>query len=69
MASLLYFTNKIFIMKKLPVFYNLIILSIFLSSCSAIEGIFKAGFWAGFIAVVVIIGLVIFLLASVFKKK
>jgi len=56
-------------MKKLtPVFVLLFAVPI-LNSCSVVEGIFKAGFWAGLLFVAVIIGIVIFILANVFKKK
>ena len=37
-----------------------------LSSCSVIEGIFKAGVWVGVIAVVVVIGLIIWLISKIF---
>jgi len=40
-----------------------------LSSCSAISGIFKAGFWSGLILVAVIIVVIILLFTGVFKKK
>ncbi|WP_462265205.1 hypothetical protein [Mucilaginibacter sp.] len=39
-----------------------------LSSCSAIEGIFKAGFVTAIIAVVVVIGLIIWIV-SMFNRK
>ncbi|BAU52224.1 hypothetical protein MgSA37_00374 [Mucilaginibacter gotjawali] len=38
-----------------------------LSSCTAIEGIFKAGFAVGIIAVVLVIALIIWI-ASMFRK-
>lgn len=37
-----------------------------LASCSAIEGIFKAGVWSGVIIVVVILALVIWLVSKIF---
>jgi uncharacterized membrane protein YkvI len=37
------------------------------SSCSAIEGIFKAGVWVGIIVVVVIVALVLWLLGKARK--
>lgn len=37
-----------------------------LSSCAAIESIFKAGVWSGVIIVVVILALVIWLISKVF---
>ena len=39
-----------------------------ISSCSVIEGIFKAGVWTGIIIVVLIIALIIFILTKIFKK-
>ena len=55
-------------MKK--IFFPFAILSVaLLNSCSAIEGIFKAGFWTGLIFVVVIAAAVVFVLANIFKKK
>jgi hypothetical protein len=53
-------------MKKI---HLLLILSLLmcLSSCSAIEGIFKAGVWVGVIAVVVVILLLVWLI-SAFRK-
>lgn len=47
--------------------FNLIILALlltFLSSCSVISGIFKAGAVTGIIAVVVVLGLIIWLLSA-----
>ena len=37
-----------------------------LSSCQLVEGIFKAGVWAGVLLVVAIVGLVIFIFAKLF---
>jgi cytosine/uracil/thiamine/allantoin permease len=37
-----------------------------LASCSAIEGIFKAGMWAGVIGVVVVLALVIWVISKIF---
>lgn len=37
-----------------------------LSSCSLIEGIFKAGVWSGVIIVVVVLALVIWLISKIF---
>lgn len=34
---------------------------LFMSSCSVIGGIFKAGFWTGIILVALVIGIVIYL--------
>ena len=47
-------------MKKLQLF-SVIALLLSLSSCQVIGDIFKAGVWVGVLAVVAIVGLVVFL--------
>lgn len=37
-----------------------------LSSCSLVEGIFKAGVWSGIIVVVVVLALIIWLISKIF---
>lgn len=37
------------------------------TGCQAVEGIFKAGFWVGAIAVIVVIALVVFVLSKVLR--
>ena len=54
-------------MKKLYV-PSVILLVLFLSSCSAIAGIFKAGAVVGIIAVVIVIAIIIWI-ASMFRGK
>jgi hypothetical protein len=39
-----------------------------LNSCTAIEGIFKAGMWTGIIFVVVIIAVIIWIISRVTRK-
>jgi hypothetical protein len=56
-------------MKRLTPAFALLVAATLLNSCSVVEGIFKAGFWAGLLFVAVIVGIVIFILANVFKKK
>lgn len=47
-----------------------LILSLFvLNSCSAIEGIFKAGAWTGIILVVVVIAIVIWIISRLGGKS
>ena len=56
-------------MKKLslfPILAMLLTLSVWLSSCEVVGGIFKAGMWVGIIVVVGIIALVLFLLRKIF---
>jgi hypothetical protein len=55
-------------MKSSFIALNAILICFLFSSCSAIEGIFKAGVWAGILLVVVIVAVVVFILAKVFKK-
>ena len=40
-----------------------------LSSCAAIEGIFKAGVWVGILAVVAVVGVIIFIISKVSGKR
>jgi hypothetical protein len=56
-------------MKKGLIIFYAAFSCVFLSSCEVIEGIFKAGFWTGFLLVIVVIVAVILLLANIFKKK
>ena len=37
-----------------------------LASCSAIEGIFKAGVWSGIIIVVIVLALIIWVISKIF---
>ncbi|WP_194181586.1 hypothetical protein [Faecalibacter rhinopitheci] len=53
--------NKIY----LPIMFSLMLL---LTSCSAIEGIFKAGMWWAFFLVFIVLA-VIFWVISKFNKK
>ena len=50
------------------VFVSLLLLSITLSSCQAIAGIFKAGVWCGVIGVVVIVAIIFWLVSKAGKK-
>lgn len=54
-------------MKTNVVLATLLALSITLSSCDAIGGIFKAGMWVGVIVVVGIVALVLWLLGKARK--
>jgi len=51
-------------MKKLQLFSVLALITM-LSSCQAIEGIFKAGVWTGIILVVLVVAVIIFIIAKV----
>ena len=54
-------------MKTNVILTTLFAISLTLSSCEAIGGIFKAGMWAGVIVVVAIIALVLWLLGKAKK--
>ena len=45
------------------------LLATLLSSCAAIEGIFKAGMWTGIIAVVIVVALLIWIASKLFGGK
>ena len=53
-------------MKNIIIF-GLAYLIFFLSSCSVVEGIFKAGVWVGILAVVLIVGLIIYFVGKARK--
>lgn len=54
-------------MKQLS--YSLLLSGLlFLSSCSLIEGIFKAGVWTGILIVAAILFLIIFIISKIFKR-
>ncbi|MFD1258303.1 hypothetical protein ACFQ3S_15975 [Mucilaginibacter terrae] len=48
-------------MKKL-IFPTIISVLLFMSSCEVIGGIFKAGFYAGIIGVLIVVALIIYLI-------
>jgi hypothetical protein len=43
-------------------------ITVFLSSCGLVEGIFKAGIWTGLLIVAVVLFLIIFILTRIGKK-
>lgn len=53
---------------KNGVYALLIVLTVTLSSCELIGGIFKAGVWTGLLAVALVLGLIIFFIARSGKK-
>jgi hypothetical protein len=57
-------------MKKLnlPVLATLLVILFTASSCDAIEGIFKAGFWSAIILIVLIIAVVLWIMGKTRKK-
>lgn len=46
---------------------SVLALSVTLTSCELVEGIFKAGFWTAIILIVVVIGLIVWI-ASRFRR-
>ena len=54
-------------MKNFILFF-LLFMTTMLSSCEVIGGIFKAGVWVGVLAVVVVVGLIIYLFTRGGKK-
>ncbi|MGJ1415061.1 hypothetical protein ACR784_05970 [Sphingobacterium multivorum] len=53
-------------MKKIIPFALMSSLMMLVSSCAAIEGIFKAGVWSGILLVVVVVAIVIWLVSKLF---
>ena len=49
--------------------FILLLITVMLSSCEAIAGIFKAGVWTGVLLVAGIIALVIFIISRMTGKK
>lgn len=56
-------------MKRFNLIAIVALLSTFLSSCAAIEGIFKAGMWSGIIMVVLVVALIIWIVSKLFGGK
>lgn len=54
-------------MKK-SLLVSVLLLLITLSSCTVVEGIFKAGFWVGILIAALVVGLIIYLVSKIFKK-
>ncbi|WP_312186679.1 hypothetical protein [Sphingobacterium sp.] len=53
-------------MKKIIPFALMSSLLVLVSSCSLVEGIFKAGVWSGVLLVVVVVALIIWIVAKLF---
>lgn len=56
-------------MKRFNLLSLLVFMTMFMTSCEVIGGIFKAGVWSGIIMVVVVVALVIWLLAKIFGGR
>lgn len=53
---------------KFSLFFSLLLLSFVLSSCGAIETIFKAGMWWAFILIGLVVGIILYVMAKARKK-
>ncbi|HSB92428.1 MAG TPA: hypothetical protein VLC28_04890 [Flavitalea sp.] len=49
--------------KNLSLFLTLLVLSVGVSSCEVVGGIFKAGVWTGFIVIVLVVALILWLVS------
>lgn len=49
--------------KSLSFLITLMVLMVSFSSCEVVGGIFKAGMWTGFLIIVVVVGLIIWLIS------
>ncbi len=61
--------NKKFMKNKIPKVVLFAVLLILVSSCSVIEGIFKAGIGVGVFFVVIILAIVVFVISKIVGKK
>jgi hypothetical protein len=57
------------IMKKYFPLAMVALLATTLTSCDAIEGIFKAGLWSGIIIVVIVLALIIWIISKIFGGR
>jgi len=48
--------------------FLLAVVSLMLSGCDVIGGIFEAGVWSGIIVVVLVVGLLLWLVGKVFRR-
>jgi hypothetical protein len=49
--------------------FLLMLMTLFLTSCEAVEAIFKAGMWVGILIVAVIIGIIFFIISKLFGRR
>lgn len=67
-----YFLPKILSVKRIKSLFGtafiISFLSILLSGCSVVEGIFKAGIWVGILVVGVIIAIILLIIRAIFSK-
>ena len=48
--------------------FILAFMTMFLSSCEAVEGIFKAGMWTAFLIIAIIVGIILWIVAKTRRK-
>lgn len=53
---------------KFPLIISLFLLTLVLSSCGVVEGIFKAGMWWAFILMAVVVGFILWIVSKTRKK-
>ena len=57
-------------MKRIvPILSSAIFITVSLTSCEIIGGIFKAGIWTGVLLVAAVIALIIYLITAITKRK
>lgn len=57
-------------MKRIvPILSSAIFITVGLTSCEIIGGIFKAGIWTGVLLVAAVIALIIYLITAITKRK
>ena len=56
------------ILRLLSSFLLLAMLTIFLPGCAVVGGIFKAGVWVGVLAVVFVVGIILYFVSKAGKK-
>ena len=61
-------TNMMNMKRYLPLSLVVLLMTT-LTSCSAIEGIFKAGVWSGVILVVIVLALIIWVISKIFGGR
>lgn len=64
MRGILFASTELKLMQKnLSLLVTLFALAVSVSSCEVVGGIFKAGVWTGFIVIVLVVGLILWLVS------
>lgn len=69
LSSLFLEVNKTIMKRFIPMALLFTLVATLLTSCEAIEGIFKAGMWTGVIIVVAVVALIIWIISKVAGGK